>query len=83
MLRGRGEPGSDALGTRDPAGTLSVWWGAQGTPSSTQIREACLGERDRESGRWLPPRQAASSLLNWFPGTPVQWTAADPARCPS
>lgn len=43
-------------------------------PPSTQIREACLGERDRESGRWLPPRQAASSLLNWFPGTLVQWT---------
>lgn len=32
MLRGCGEPGSDALGTLDPARTLSVWWGAHGTP---------------------------------------------------
>lgn len=32
MLSGRGEPGTDALGTGAPAGTPSEWWGAQGTP---------------------------------------------------
>lgn len=83
MLRGRCEPGSEALGMRAPAGTLSVWWGAQGTPCQHTNQGGLPGGEGAGSqgsggllARPLPPSLVPWGHLCTGQGTPTDGRGA-------